>query len=175
MQSRDLLIWCMRRGDGTENSAILIPITELRFLQEQNPSCAVFTSDLESERSAWGLTLWEFSLYEACLSGVQSKVAAKAHGAAQLSAPRTAWDSFQLELEYIFGDFVFRIFLLLTFLKFVFHKPDIRSHDLAGSWPAFEKLWSRWRWKATSLKCISFFCLKDRALSMLVKQQQQQH
>lgn len=87
-------------------------------------------------------------------------------------APRNTWDSFYLELEYMVDDFVFRNFLLLTI--FFFYKPYIRSHDLLGSWPTFDKLWSRWRWKAISLERISFFCLKDRVLSMLVKQQQQQ-
>lgn len=99
MQSRDLLIWCMRRGDGKEHSCILFPITELRFLEEQNPLCAVFTSGLESEQSTWGLALWELSFYEACLSGVQSRVAAKLHSTAQLRPPETPEIHFTLSLN----------------------------------------------------------------------------
>lgn len=34
-------------------------------------------------------------------------------------APRNTWDSFYLELEYMFDDFVFRNFLLLTILFFL--------------------------------------------------------
>lgn len=106
MQSRDLLIWRTQRGGCSGKQLHLVShnwaevsIGAEPFTHSFHPWPWVWTECLRPH------SLGVFILQMKCLSGVQSRVAAKLHGAAQLSAPRNTWDSFHLELEYIFDDF----------------------------------------------------------------------
>lgn len=106
-----------------------------RTLFVHTKNTAVFNCDLESEWSVLGLILCEFSFYKVCLFSVPTKAAVKLHSPAQLRTPRNIWDSFHIEFEYIFDDFVFWDLPLLTIFWFVFYNSYIESHDLIGSWP----------------------------------------